>query len=50
VEENLQGGNETKLFAGYRVFCDGSLERLLVSTHCYMFLKFCLIFYICDKG
>ncbi len=30
MEENLQGGNETKLFAGYRVFCDGSLERLLV--------------------
>jgi len=30
VEENLQGGNETKLLAGYRVFCDGSLERLLV--------------------
>ncbi len=30
MEENLQGGNETKLFAGCRVFCDGSLERLLV--------------------
>jgi hypothetical protein len=30
VEENLQGGNETKLFAGYRVFCNGSPERLLV--------------------
>ncbi len=30
MEENLQGGNETKLIAGYRVLCNGSLERLLV--------------------
>jgi hypothetical protein len=30
VEENLQGGNDTKLIAGFRVFCNGSPERFLV--------------------
>ncbi len=50
MEENLQGGNETNLFAGYRVFCNGSPERLLVFNDWDMFPEFCLIFYICDMG